>query len=70
MINYNELTKANIYLRDDLVGQLEKFSNKKYVFTYRDEWIKNNKGGIGLSLPTDQKKYESEELLPFFVSVP
>lgn len=66
LINYNELTKANLYLRDDLIGRLEKISNKKYIFTYEDKWMKNNKGGIGLSLPTDSKVYESEELLPFF----
>lgn len=66
MINYNDLTKANLYLREDLVGQLEKVSNKKFIFTYSDQWIKSNKGGLGLSLPTDKKKYESEELLPFF----
>lgn len=66
MIDYNNLTKANLYLRDELVGTLEKETSKKYIFSYNDEWVSSNKGGIGLSLPTDKRVYESDELLPFF----
>lgn len=66
MIDYNNLSKANLYLRDELVGTLEKKAGKKYIFSYNDEWVSSNKGGIGLSLPTDKRVYESDELLPFF----
>ena len=66
MIDYNNLTKANLYLRDELVGTLEKKANKKYIFSYNDEWVSTNKSGIGLSLPIDKREYESDELLPFF----
>ena len=66
MIDYNNLKKANIYLRDNLVGELEKTPQNQFVFTYNDQWIESNKGPIGLSLPLNQKKYESPELFPFF----
>ena len=66
LINFNELTKANIYLRNDLAGQLEKVSSRKFIFRYNKDWITTNKKSIGLNFPIGDKNHESEELFPFF----
>ena len=64
-MNFNP-TKASIYLREELVGFIEKTPQGTFIFTYEDSWLKSGKGGISFSLPPNQKTYESNELFPFF----
>ena len=66
LIDYSKLTSANIYLREDFVGGLHKRGRKEYIFKYDQAWIDTDRGGIGLSLPTSNSEYNSNELLPFF----
>jgi serine/threonine-protein kinase HipA len=58
--------KANIYLRNDLAGCLEKLSTTKYQFTYAQEWLSDKNFPIGLSLPLNKNPFIADELFPFF----
>lgn len=66
MIQYNDLSKANVYLRDEFVGELEKVNRNKYTFKYDPKWIRSHNTGIGLSLPIKDEDYVSSNLFPFF----
>lgn len=65
-VNYTTLTKANVYLRNNLAGYLEKLGPQKYVFEYSSEYIKSKGISIGLSLDISKAKFETEKLHPFF----
>lgn len=58
--------KANVYLRNELAGFLEKLSADKYQFTYTPEWLMSTKLPIGLALPLSGNPFVSDELFPFF----
>lgn len=66
MIDYNKYNRANIYIRNNFAGVLEKTSNHNYTFTYAPQWLAQNKGGIALSLPTSKTSYQADKLFPFF----
>ena len=62
-MNYTEFKAANVYLRNELVGKLEKLSPYSFIFTYEE----NCKNSVALSLPSSQKNWKAEgELFPFF----
>jgi serine/threonine-protein kinase HipA len=65
-IDYNAITKANVYLRDQLAGRLEKLSNTQFKFEYDPTWIKQSTIGIGLNLPIEESPYVTSRLHPFF----
>jgi serine/threonine-protein kinase HipA len=64
-INISVLRKANVYLRNELAGYLEKSENR-YRFTYTAEWIQEKGFPIGLALPLSDAPFVSDELFPFF----
>ena len=67
LINYHEITKANIYVREELAGTLEKISESEYILRYRDEYIKDrSKPSISHTLPKEMKEFKSTKLHPFF----
>jgi serine/threonine-protein kinase HipA len=64
--SYSSFRKANVYLRNDLAGYLEKLSAEKYQFTYSSDWITSKNFPIGLALPLSGSPFMSDELFPFF----
>lgn len=66
IIDYTKLTKANIYLRQELAGLLEKLPSGEFKFSYYDEWIKRKGVPIGFAMPLDKSPEISKELFPFF----
>ena len=64
--NLQKITKAKVYLRQDLAGTLEKNPHGKYLFQYAEDYRKNYPFPIALSLPLERKYHESATLHPFF----
>jgi serine/threonine-protein kinase HipA len=62
------MIRAGVYNNGVLTGYLEKNTNPPgYQFTYSDSYFENrNTLAISLSFPMTQRKYESNELFPFF----
>lgn len=58
--------KANIYLRNELAGSLEKIATDEYRFTYTPAWLSEKDFPIGLALPLKKEAYSEESLFPFF----
>ena len=66
MTDYKELNKANVYLRDDFVGLLEKNAQDRFLFTYDEDWLKKEGPPISLTMPLADGPYSSRYLFPFF----
>ncbi len=59
--------KGFVYNNEILAGILEKTDAGEYLFTYDDEYLKDNKNpAISLTLPKTQKQLKSDFLFPFF----
>lgn len=65
-INYAEINRANIYLREKLAGQLYRTGPSSYAFEYNQTYVRTSGIAIGLSLDIKTGKYETEGLHPFF----
>lgn len=65
-IDYAKLTKANVYLRNELAGLLEKLPSGYFQFSYYDAWIKQKGIPIGFAFPLRSAPVSSEILFPFF----
>jgi HipA-like protein len=61
------MAKAGVYNNGVLAGILEKENPGTYVFTYSDQYFNDkNMYAISLSFPKNKKRYEAQELFPFF----
>lgn len=59
--------KGAVYNNGVLAGYLEKDGNEYYVFTYEDQYFAAKENPpISLTLPKNNKRYESAHLFPFF----
>ncbi len=66
-IEFKQIRKANVYLRDDIVGELEKTSDREHVFRYFQKYVKDpNAVSIARSLPKRKEPYITDRLHPFF----
>jgi serine/threonine-protein kinase HipA len=65
-IDYAKLSKANVYLRNELAGHLEKLPNGHFQFSYYEDWIKKRGIPIGFAFPISSSPAKSGELFPFF----
>ena len=61
---------ANIYVNKELSGTLTENKDGSFVFSYTDEYFKDNtKTAISLTLPKTKKEYHSDSLFPFFFNM-
>lgn len=58
--------KANIYLREEHAGILEKLADNKFQFTYTNTWLNSKDYSIGIAFPLTKAPYVEEGLFPFF----
>lgn len=58
--------KANIYLREEHAGVLEKLSDNKFQFTYTSAWLASKDYSIGIAFPLTSVPYVEEGFFPFF----
>lgn len=65
-IDYTKPSKANIYIRNELAGFLEKFPGNHFQFSYYEDWVKKKGIPIGFAFPVNQSPVKSDELFPFF----
>ena len=63
----SEFRRAVVLFQDEEAGLIEE-TESGYSFTYNDEFIKKNKP-LSVSLPLKQKKYENNDLFPFFAGL-
>ena len=64
-INYASIVEANVYLREQFAGVLQKI-DIGYQFTYAQTWLNGQHGPISISLPSTKIVHYSVELFPFF----
>ena len=64
-INYASIVEANVYLREQFAGVLQKI-DIGYQFTYAQTWLNGQNGPISISLPSTIIFHYSVELFPFF----
>lgn len=66
MINFGEIKKANVYLRNSLAGELRK-TGMGFEFEYHKNYLNNDTAlPVSKTLSLRNEKYFSEELFPFF----
>ncbi len=64
------MRSMEIYRNGDLAGILIEKSRSRYAFIYDDDYYNDNtKVAISLTLPKNQKEYQSEYLFPFFFNM-
>ena len=64
--NLHRSLKANVYLREEHAGVLEKISENKFQFTYTSTWLVSKDYSIGIAFPLTNTPYYEEGLFPFF----
>lgn len=65
--HWQSYTKANVYLRETVVGTLEKLEKKRYRFLYADDYLRShNPIPIARTYPLRSEPFDSSELPPFF----
>lgn len=62
----NEGDRLDVYLHGGVAGALERRSQARLRFTYREEWVAAERQPLSLSLPVRREPYEHEECAPFF----
>jgi len=58
--------KVSVFYKNILAGELCKTSDENFVFCYDEKYIDSDNPSISLTLPKAQKKFESDNLFPFF----
>lgn len=63
----NENGKFELLFEDKLIGTLE-FNDKKWIFKYSEEYVKNQFVLPMIDFPDVNKTYEFDALMPFFAA--
>ena len=67
IINFQEINKAAVYVRDLKAGYLERISQSDYLFKYTETYLNDTHlPAISASLPKIAKDFRSKKLHPFF----
>lgn len=57
----------DVFLNDELIGQLWLDQKRKFAFQYTSEWVRNPRAiSISLSLPLREQLFSNDEAHPFF----
>lgn len=58
---------AQILYKGERAGVLTQLDNGRFHFSYNEDWLNDDsKPSISLTLPKNQKEFDSETLFPFF----
>jgi HipA-like protein len=64
------MRKAEVYRNGILAGTLTEETRRQFVFSYDDDYFRNNsQPAISLTLTKNKKEYISEVLFPFFFNM-
>ncbi len=64
------MRKVEVFRNGVLAGILTEVDRNSYVFCYEDSYFNDKtKPAISLTLPKNQKEYQSEYLFPFFYNL-
>ncbi len=64
------MRKVAVYRNKTLVGTLTEESRQSYVFSYDNDWFKDNeKPPLSLTMPKTQQEFHSSYLFPFFFNM-
>jgi serine/threonine-protein kinase HipA len=60
------MNKIAIFYKKTLAGVLLKTIDESFIFSYDEQYLNSNGPSISLTLPKEEKKFESDSLFPFF----
>jgi HipA-like protein len=61
------MQRGIVFVNGAEAGTLERTDEGKYIFRYHEAYyINRDMPGVSLTLPKNQKEYESSDLFPFF----
>ena len=61
------MRRANIFYKEFLAGVLTETDDGEYIFTYKDDYVKNHQEQfITFTMPVTKESYVSNRLFPFF----
>ena len=60
------MNKVQVFYKKILAGELEKTGDENFIFSYDEKYLNSTYPSISLTLPKEQKKFESDSLFPFF----
>jgi serine/threonine-protein kinase HipA len=64
------MRRAEIFYKKEAAGFLTQNDDGSFVFSYHDQWFESkDKPAISLTLPKNQKEYDSAHLFPFFYNM-
>jgi serine/threonine-protein kinase HipA len=64
------MRRARILYKEEEAGTLTQYDDGIFAFRYHDYWLENNsKPAISLTLPKQQKEYQSAYLFAFFYNM-
>lgn len=64
------MRQLNVFVNNDKAGVLTEFNpGRGYRFVYDDHYLDSGKPPISVTMPTNRKVYESENLFPIFVNM-
>ncbi|MGZ3809824.1 MAG: type II toxin-antitoxin system HipA family toxin, partial [Bacteriovorax sp.] len=60
------MNKVSVFYKKELAGVLEKTGDDQFIFQYDDQYLKLENPPISMTLPKEEKRFESADLFPFF----
>jgi serine/threonine-protein kinase HipA len=65
-----KMRQLNVFMNDDKAGMLtERHPGRGYTFCYDDAYLSSEHPAISVTLPKQNKVYESEYLFPLFTNM-
>lgn len=63
------MRKVDVYYNEIFAGVLTETDERKYVFAYNDDYADSDNPSVSLTLPKQQRRFESDYLFPFFANM-
>lgn len=60
------MNKVWVFYKNIFAGELEKIGDENFIFSYDEKYLNSNNPSISLTLPKNEKIFESDSLFPFF----
>ncbi len=60
------MNKVSVFYKNILAGVLEKTGDENFIFSYDEKYLISENPSISLTLPKNEKIFESDSLFPFF----
>lgn len=63
------MRSAKVLFKNEEAGILKQQDDGSFSFQYHDSWINSSKPDLSLTLPKNQKEFQSKYLFPFFFNM-